>query len=81
MDPSMLALNLTTAGTVSVSIIPVIALGVFTEPARRLTQEWLYRTRDVDLREAQVSALRALVGWLVGTWSSIDSHSEKKYQV
>jgi len=28
----------------------------------RLTQEWLYRPRDVDLRFAQVSALRSLIG-------------------
>jgi len=28
-----------------------------TEPARRLTQEWLYSPRDEDLREAQVSTL------------------------
>jgi hypothetical protein len=33
-------------------------------PAMRLTQEWLYRPRDVDLRFAQVDALRLLVGWL-----------------
>jgi len=31
-----------------------------------LTQEWLYRTRDVDLREVQVFALSQIFGWLVG---------------
>lgn len=41
-----------------------------TETAKRLTQEWLYRPRDVDLRSAQVSVLSyifgCLVGWFVG---------------
>jgi hypothetical protein len=31
----------------------------------RLTQEWLNRQRNADLRFAQVDALRPLVGWLV----------------
>ena len=49
---------------VSASKIPVIVLGAcYLSPAMRLMQEWLYRTRDADLR---FSSVRSLVGWLVG---------------
>jgi hypothetical protein len=54
--------------TIRVSKIPVIELGVCFRDQRRVkTQVWLFRPRDVDLREAQFSALSQLFGWLVAT--------------
>ena len=63
----MLALKLTTTGNRLVFV---------TEPAKRLTQEWLYRPWDVDLRFAKSPpSVRSLVGWKL---ASIDAHDEKR---
>ena len=53
-----------------------------TEPATRLTQECLYRPWDVDLREAQVSALRPFVGfvWLVAEYSFNARYKKRAHQ-
>jgi hypothetical protein len=46
----------------------------------RLTREWLYRPRDIDLRLTQVSALSYIFGWLVGNVVVLRTYTPMKME-